>query len=402
MRFVRKILLTTWARAVDLTLDFVIGMFWFLLMFTLVAVGIPMVLVAGIGVLILIGTASLTRVSGAAERHRAMALHDVAIEPPRRKVTTRTDSLRPLAQALTDLTDPATWRVILHHLVTMVLGTILLFLIASGFTGLEWLTAAAADDELSIIWVVAGGLAILAVLIAYITGAGSLDRTLSVALLGTPRTEALAGQVDALADARQGAVDASETERRRLERDLHDGVQPRLVSTAMTLGMARARFDDDPEGARRMLDEAHQEIKDSIVELRQLARGIHPAVLTDRGLDAALSALASRSPVPVSVQVDTDERFGNEIEAVLYFVVAEALTNVAKHSGASRSEVRVTREPEMLRATITDDGIGGADYLPGGGLSGIRDRVRSAGGSIHLGSPEGGPTTITVEVSCAS
>src|SRR5699024_6490680 len=134
----------------------------------------------------------------------------------------------------------------------------------------------------------------LVVLVLYVIYAGRLDQVQSRALLGPSRSAELEGRVDALAQAREGAVSAADTERRRFERDLHDGVQPRLVSTAMTLGMARARFDEDPGAARELLDTAHEEIKESITELRQMARGMHPAVLTDRGLDAALSAVVSR------------------------------------------------------------------------------------------------------------
>lgn len=399
---VRKNLITTWARAVDLTFDGFIGIFLSVLFLTLFATSLPLVLVAGVGVLIAIGTAALTRLTGAAERHRAMALHQVAIAPPARKVTTHAGRLRTFAQALTDLGDPVTWRVVLHHILSMVLGTILLGLYGLAISAIEWLMVEISRQTVSLAWSIAAAVVAVTVLIAYIIGAGSLDRTLSVALLGTPRSAELANRVDALADARQGAVDAADTERRRLERDLHDGVQPRLVATAMTLGMARSRFDQDPDGARQMLDQAHQEVKDSITELRQLARGIHPAVLTDRGLDAALSALASRSPVPVSVHLQVTERLGREIEALLYFVVAEALTNAAKHSDAGRVAVSIDRFPGLIRTTITDDGRGGAAFVPGGGLSGIRDRVRSAGASIHLHSPEGGPTSITVEVPCES
>lgn len=399
---VRKNLITTWARAVDLTFDGFIGIFLSVLYLTLFATSVPLVLVAGVGVLIAIGTAALTRLTGAAERQRAMALHQVAIAPPARKVTTHTGPLRPFAQALTDLVDPVTWRVVLHHILSMVLGSILLGLYALAVSAIEWLMVEISRQTVSLAWPIAAAVVAVTVLIAYIIGAGSLDRALSGALLGTPRSAELADRVDALADARQGAVDAADTERRRLERDLHDGVQPRLVATAMTLGMARSRFDQDPDGARQMVDQAHQEVKDSITELRQLARGIHPAVLTDRGLDAALSALASRSPVPVSVHLQVTERLGREIEALLYFVVAEALTNAAKHSGAGRVTVSIDRFPGLIRTTIADDGRGGAAFVPGGGLSGIRDRVRSAGASIHLHSPEGGPTSITVEVPCES
>lgn len=398
----RTKLITTWSRAVDLLLDFIVGTFWVTLFVALIATGVPMILLAGIGVLILLGTAAMTRVSGYVERHRAMALHQVRIAPPVRKVTTRTDWLRPLAQALVDLTDQATWRILAHHLLSMLFGSGFLLILAGGTGSVEWLALSVASGTTS--WAVPALISALTllVLVLYVVYVGRLDQAAAAALLGPTGAERMAGQIDRLSQARQGAVAAADTERRRFERDLHDGVQPRLVSTAMTLGMARSRFDQDPAAARELVEEAHEEIKESITELRHLARGMHPAVLTDRGLDAALSAVASRSPVPVNLQVDLPARLDAETEAVLYFAVAEALTNVAKHSGATTAQVQITRGDQGVQARIVDDGTGAAGITPGGGLSGIRDRVRSAGGSFTLTSPAGGPTQIEVQVPCES
>jgi signal transduction histidine kinase len=147
---------------------------------------------------------------------------------------------------------------------------------------------------------------------------------------------------------------------------------------------------------------AHDEAKRAIVELRELVRGIHPAVLTDRGLDAALSALAARSPVPVDVQVDVPERPAAAVETTAYFVVAEALTNVTKHARAGAVRVRVLRRGDVLTVEVTDDGTGGASITPGGGLAGLQDRVRAVEGTMRLASPPGGPTTLLVEVPCGS
>ena len=207
MNTVKSKLLTFWSRAVDLFLDFIVGTFWVTLYLTLIATGIPLILLAGLGVLMLLGTGALTRLSGFAERHRAMALHNVAIEPPVRKRTTRTDWLRPFAQGLVDLTDPVTWRALAHHLVTMVLGAGLLFIIAAG-TGLtEWFTMTAAAGPTSPAVPILAGLVTLLVTVLYIIYAGRLDRVQSEALLGVPKSEQLAGRVDQLAQARKGAVD---------------------------------------------------------------------------------------------------------------------------------------------------------------------------------------------------
>jgi signal transduction histidine kinase len=192
-------------------------------------------------------------------------------------------------------------------------------------------------------------------------------------------------------------VAAADAERRRIERDLHDGAQQRLVALAMTLG--RAKATEDPLAARELLDAAHRESKAALAELRSLARGIHPAVLTDRGLDAALSALAARCPVPVAVAVDLPRRAAPAVEAIAYFVVAEALTNVAKHSHASRASLCVAIEGGELAIEVSDDGRGGA-RPDGGGLTGLRDRVRAVDGTLLLVSPEGEGTTLRVELPC--
>jgi signal transduction histidine kinase len=393
-----------WTSAVDLLIDAVLGLAWVLILVTLLSTGIGTLPAAGLGVLVLAATAVLIRGIGVVERTRAAAVHDIVITPPVRRRTRVTSAWRLLTQPLLDLVDPVTWRQLLHHVMSMVLGGIFLTLLLA----VPPLAAAAGAGELG---VVPGGVAsgviaavlLAAVLLLYAWGAGALDRAVSPALLGTSRTAALESRVDTLADARQGAVDAASTERLRIERDLHDGVQPRLVALAMTLGMARARMDTDPAAARELVDQAHRDAKDSITELRQLARGIHPAVLTDRGLDAALSAVASRNAVPTTVRVDLSARPRPEVEAVLYFAVAEALTNVAKHSGATRCAVVVDEVPGGVRAVITDDGRGGAtrDGNPGGGLGGMHDRVRAAGGTLTTSSPLGGPTDVTVEVPCA-
>jgi signal transduction histidine kinase len=196
-------------------------------------------------------------------------------------------------------------------------------------------------------------------------------------------------------------VGAGEAERRRIERDLHDGAQQRLVSLAMDLGRAKARFADDPEGARAIIDQAHVEAKEALVELRNLVRGVHPPVLADRGLDAALSGLAALSPVPVTVRADMPVRAAPSVEAIAYFVVAEALTNIAKHARATRAEISADRRGDLLHIMIRDDGIGGADPR-GQGLSGLADRVTGVDGRLSVHSPAGGPTVIEVDLPCGS
>jgi signal transduction histidine kinase len=228
-------------------------------------------------------------------------------------------------------------------------------------------------------------------------GVAAVQVAMARLLLEPGANERLTARVDTLEQTRAGMVAAADAERRRIERDLHDGAQQRLVALALTLG--RAKASEDPHMSKRLLDEAHGEAKEALVELRNLARGIHPAVLTDRGLDAAVSALAARCPVPVAVDVDLPRRAGPAIEAIAYFVVAEALTNVAKHSGASRAWLTASLEGPDLVVEVLDDGHGGANPH-GGGLSGLRDRVRAVDGLLTLTSPPGGGTTLRVELPC--
>jgi signal transduction histidine kinase len=230
-------------------------------------------------------------------------------------------------------------------------------------------------------------------------GLEAADLAFSRRLLG-PRRD-LAARVTELERSRERVVDAAEAERRRIERDLHDGAQQRLVSLAMELGRAQAKFADDPDGARVLVDQAHTQAKEALIELRNLVRGVHPPVLTDRGLDAALSGLAALCPVPVDVHVDVPVRPRAAVEAVAYFMVAEALTNVAKHSRASQAKVVVEGHgfPGTLTVMVTDDGIGGAD-VRSPGLSGLADRVSGVDGRLSVESPVGGPTIIAAELPC--
>jgi signal transduction histidine kinase len=246
---------------------------------------------------------------------------------------------------------------------------------------------------------VIGGIALLIAAPQLTRGLAAADTALARWLLSPPSD--LAARVTELEISRERVVDAAEAERRRIERDLHDGAQQRLVALAMELGRAKARFADDLDSARLLVDQAHAQAKEALIELRNLVRGVHPPVLTDRGLDAALSGLAALCPVPVDVHVDVPVRPKTTVEAVAYFVVAEALTNVAKHSRASHAKVVVEGRgyPGTLTVMISDDGIGGADPHSTG-LSGLADRVSGVDGRLTVESPSGGPTIIAVELPC--
>jgi signal transduction histidine kinase len=208
----------------------------------------------------------------------------------------------------------------------------------------------------------------------------------------------LQARLDELRESRARIVEAGYAERRRVERDLHDGAQQRLVALALELQMVRSRMESDPGVAAGMLEEAAGELAAATQELRELARGIHPALLSDRGLVAALEALAQRAPLPVTVEAEDGERPTDAVEAAAYFVVSEALTNVTRHAGARSAEVRVARRDGWLDVEVRDDGSGGADVGSGSGLRGLADRVGALGGTLAIESPPGGGTALRVSL----
>ncbi|MFI6340876.1 sensor histidine kinase [Streptomyces sp. NPDC050535] len=228
-----------------------------------------------------------------------------------------------------------------------------------------------------------------------VRGLTTVDRVMVRGLLGPSK---LATRVVELESDRGIVVDTAAADLRRIERDLHDGAQARLVALAMDLGLAKEKLTEDPEEAARMVGEAHGEVKTALQELRDLARGIHPAVLTDRGLDAALSSVASRCTVPVQVEVDLPARPAPAIEGIAYFTVSELLQNVSKHSRATRATVDVWRVENRLMLQVTDNGVGGADGSAGSGLAGLTERLGAVDGILVVDSPVGGPTRITAEL----
>lgn len=231
-------------------------------------------------------------------------------------------------------------------------------------------------------------------------GLVALQLALARRLLTPGDSEALTRRVADLEASRAGMVTAAAAERRRIERDLHDGAQQRLVSVAMTLGRAQERFAADPDSARGLLAEAHAETKRALVELRDLARGLHPAVLTDRGLDGALAGLAARCPVPVTLDVTVAPRPTAEVEAVAYFFVAEALTNIARHAAADSARIVARRLGDRLEVEVSDDGTGRASEQGGSGLSGLRDRALAVDGSFSVRSAPGEGTTLRLDLPC--
>ena len=246
------------------------------------------------------------------------------------------------------------------------------------------------------------------VVLPLITWLADLDAAWSAALLKPSPKARLTERVEQLTQTRAGAIAAHSAELRRIERDLHDGTQARLVSLSMRIGLAKRAYDHDPDGARRLLDEAQQQAEEALAELRHVVRGIHPPILTDRGLAGAVRALAASSGLDVTVRVDDLDdgpRAPAAVEAAAYFVVAESLTNAAKHSGSDRAEVRLARTGAGLLVVVRDDGRGGAGAAgagtSGSGLPGMRRRVAALDGTFTVTSPAGGPTVIEAELPCA-
>jgi signal transduction histidine kinase len=228
---------------------------------------------------------------------------------------------------------------------------------------------------------------------------------LALALLSALIAAGVYGQrehrIRRLEETRAGAVDVQESELRRIERDLHDGAQARLVALGMSLGMAEQALETDPAAVRTLLAEARQGVGEALHELRDLARGIRPPILTDRGLGPAITALTAYTPLPVSLSLDAPDRYPSAVETAAYFTVAEALANAIKHANAERIDIRVFTRDRVLVAEVVDDGDGGADAR-GRGLVGLRQRAEALDGTLRLVSPAGGPTTVRVELPCGS
>jgi signal transduction histidine kinase len=381
-------------------------------LFSLLGAGVGLLFAVLIGVVVLAGLVYALYAVAWFEQARLEGLYGFELPALRVRRSPKPGFVGVLHTIWLQAIDPRQWRAIASFTVSTVLGVVALLLVGAVAWGLALAVGPIFGWGTSRLFGllplsgVAGPLvgALLAlVAVGALVGLGLLHGVLARAIL-VPSREALLEEQARTSDTRRaGAVRAAEVERTRIERDLHDGVQPRLVSIGMTLGLAQTKIDDDPETAKALVAEAHASTKSAITELRQLARGIHASVLEDRGLDAALSALASRSHIPVTLDVRLPRRCSRAAEAAVYFSIAEALTNATKHSraGTCRVDVRV-RDDGSLWARVEDDGLGGARIVPGGGLDGIVNRVAAAGGTARIDSPQGGPTTVEVTVPCAS
>ncbi|MFB7221833.1 sensor histidine kinase [Streptomyces sp. NPDC056227] len=360
----------TWKEICYLLSNLPVAVAGFVYTVFMIGVGVGLSLTV-VGLPLLAGGLQGARLLGRAERGRARALLGVRIDEPSATALGRRDR-GVLPWLWSSLKDPVGWRAVLYS-----------------FMRLPWgvLTFTVTSVSLFVLWPVLPFTARL------LTNA---DRAMARGLL-SPSDE-LERRIAELESDRGVVVDTAAADLRRIERDLHDGAQARLVALAMDLGLAKEKLAQDPEAAARMVDEAHGEVKVALQELRDLARGIHPAVLTDRGLDAALSAIASRCTVPVTVGVDLPSRPAEAIEGIAYFTVSELLQNVSKHSGARSASVEVWRSGERLLIQISDDGRGGARMDGGTGMSGLAERLGAVDGLFVLTSPVGGPTTVVAEL----
>jgi signal transduction histidine kinase len=398
------------------------GLMSFIVLITGFAVGAG-TLVTVLGLPILNGTLYVARGFAEGERRMAAQVIDVSGAPVRyKRVPPGAGWFRRL---LTPLSDAQYWLDFAHGLVTMIVGTIAFAITvawwaatASSLTYVLWFWALPDPDngmqrllglpggvftDLVVHFLL--GLVLLSTLPMVIRGAALLRGATAKGMLF-----AVAGTRDRISDLEEArdvaqaqtaaAVSAEATALRRLERDIHDGPQQRLVRLAMDLGRAQHQFDSDPEAARATVAEALAQTRETLAELRALSRGIAPPILADRGLSAAVSALAGRSLIPIDVEADDVGRLEPAVENATYFVIAEALTNVAKHSNATECTVSLRRVATVMHIEIWDNGTGGAHLSKGHGLAGLADRVHALGGTLAVHSPTGGPTTIFAELPC--
>jgi signal transduction histidine kinase len=405
----------TWAAQIHVVLDFVVGSIVFLLMPATLGVSAAaictIVLVPVVVWLLLLGV----RLLGIIERGRYQATLAVRIPDPYPPFTGPF-----LDRVRQRLVCAAAWKELLYAVVLFPLAAVgfvasmAVWSVSLAFAALPLYLGALPGGVARFAWFeVGGGAGLAAVTLAGVGGLFiapwiargwvAVDVFVARNLLGRGVTYELEERVDVLQETRSWALEVAEAERRRIERDLHDGAQQRLVALAMELGMAREKLDGDPDGARALIEHAHTEAKAAIVELRDLARGIHPPDLGGTGLPGAIPVLAGRGAVPVDVEVSVPERPAPSVEGIAYFVVSEALANVAKHAGASRASVRVAQPDGWLVVEVADDGRGGATADgPGSGLRGLAERVRSVDGRFTVSSPAGGPTIIRAELPCVS
>jgi signal transduction histidine kinase len=383
----------TWRALASMVVSLITGSLFFVLLLCALLLSGSVSWIVGLGMLVLSSTLRLAARMARVDRWRIRRVNGVRIELASLPGSASDLSFRERQKAWSQ--SPVVRKLVAYQLVRLPIAAVSLFAVGAAWFGMISGLGGGLGQGASrlLVGVVClFGWPLLARL------GSAIDVSLARALLGPSRSGQLSAEVQRLGAARTLAVESAETERRRIERDLHDGLQPKLVSLALELGLAKARFDRDPSSARSLINQAHEEAKTAIEDLRGLVRGIHPSVLDERGLDAAFSALVANCSVPVRVEVSLAQRPDQAVEAVAYFVVAEAITNVTKHSDASRASVLITEGAGLLRVLVEDDGSGGAKADPGGGLAGLAARVAAIDGTFDVSSPSGGPTRIEATI----
>jgi signal transduction histidine kinase len=400
---------------------FPVAVIGFCLLITGFALGVGLIPLFGVGLLVLAATLLVARGFAELERRQLPEVLGHPVAHPRYPRTP--EGAGQIRRLLNPLTNGQAWLDLLHGIVIFPFA-ILAFVLtvtwwAVAITGLlyplyGWILQRIPPDEnrelpellgfpdtlfVNTVFNMSVGLVFALTLPLVLRGVVLIRAGIGRALLTT--LAEMQGRIEDLTEGRAAAVSAEATALRKLERDIHDGPQQRLVHLAMELGRAKRQLDTDPGAASSTLEGAIAQTRETLDELRTLSRGIAPPILTDRGLAPALAALASRASVPVRLEIHTEERFAAAVENTVYFVVAESLANVAKHSRATVCTVTLRRVADKLTVTIGDDGAGGAHIAKGHGLAGLADRLRAVDGELRVHSPEGGPTVIGAEVPCA-
>ena len=390
-----------WRAAAYLALGLVTTTTWWVLV-GMVAVTVAIAVLTIVGVLLVAPAFGVVAWCCALERRRAGM---IGIRIPPRPVA---DARGLWARIKARGTDPDRWRQVAYLLSAVVVAWTLatvgivawgavLYLVSLPLWGWAVGLSVPASFVLAVLGIGLAGLAPRVV-----TGCAELEAAYTRWLLGPDRYAAMQSQVEHLTADRRQIIDAVAGERRRIERNLHDGVQARLVALGIDLGMAEAMLPDRPDEARTLVGAAREKNRASIAELREIGRGLHPAVLEDRGLDAALSAVVSASPVPIRLRCALAVTLPPAVEEAAYFIVSEAVSNILKHASARTGSVEVESDARTLRITVHDDGYGGADVARGTGLAGIEARVRALDGTLRVASPPGGPTVLAVELPVVS
>lgn len=398
----------------------VLAVVWFWIPLSIIVIGISSIF--SIVGFLLAGVVFVYLMRGVerVERLRSEAVFGLQIPVPARALSHHTGFQGWAHQLWLDISSARFWKATGQHFLRMTYDLLVtglaVALLAFAFLGpAAALAIQRSDDDAGLRFISPALAWLLAVLglvaaVAILVFAPALDARIDRWLLSASPTAALQNEVSALSQARAGAVTSAQTERHRIERDLHDSVQPRLVSLAMTIGLAQTKLDTDLPTARKLITEAHGDAMSALAELRNVVRGIAPTILADRGLDAALSAVVQRtetSGVPTTLDIHLPARLPEEVEACAYFVVAEALTNVARHADATQAvvTVRTDEAANTLHVSVFDDGRGGAHIdtdEDSTGLRGLAERVRAARGTFTVSSPVTGPTIVTAVLPCAS